>query len=139
MQRHLWTWGLIGAGLMAAGGLFGMAVVPQAGLGCLASLVIPLFIGYLAARGSIADQVQTSVAQGAIHGGFAAGLAAVLGGTANVLMGCFGDPGQLTTGGLGGLAAVIFFSSVVLAIVYFVQGCIVGVVAVSLRGVAPSR
>src|SRR5512141_300261 len=112
MKRHVWTWGLIGAVLMTTCGFFGMAVVPQAGLGCLASLVVPLFVGYFAARGSVVDQAQTTVAQGAIQGGLVAGLAAVLGGTANVLMGCYGVPDQLTTGGLSGLAAVILFSSV---------------------------
>jgi hypothetical protein len=139
MQRHLWTWGIIGGVMTTAFGLFGMNVVPQAGLGCLASLLIPLFIGYMAARASLAAQAQTSVAQGAIHGGIAAGLAAVLGGTTNVLMGCMGDPGQFTAGGLGALLALILSGSVVLAIVYFVQGCIVGIVTISLRGVARSR
>jgi hypothetical protein len=139
MQRHLWTWGIVGAVMTAAFGLFGMNVVPQASLGCLASLLIPLLIGYMAARASIAAHTQTSVAQGAINGGIAAGLAAVLGGTANVLMGCMGDPGQFTTGGLSALLALSLSGIVVLAIVYFVQGCIVGVVAISLRGVVRSR
>jgi hypothetical protein len=139
MQRHLWTWGIIGAALMTAFGLFGMNVVPQAGLGCLASLLIPPVIGYMAARANIAGQAQTAVTRGALYGGLAAGLAAVLGGTANVLMGCMGDLGQFATGGPGALLAVILSSSVVLAFVYFVQGYIVGLVAISLRGVGRSR
>ncbi len=139
MQRHLVTWGIIGAVLMTAFGLFGMNVVPQAGLGCLASLLIPPVIGYMAARANIAGQAQTAVTRGTFYGGLAAGLAAVLGGTANVLMGCMGDLGQFATGGPGALLAVILSSSVVLAFVYFVQGYIVGLVAISLRGVARSR
>jgi hypothetical protein len=139
MQRHLWIWGIIGAVLMVACGLFGMNVVPQAGLGCLASLLIPPLIGYMAARASIAAQAQTSAARGAIYGGLAASLAAVLGGTANVLMGCMGDLGQLTIGGPGALFALILSGSVVLAFVYFVQGYIVGLVTISLHSVARSR
>ena len=139
MQRQLWTWGIIGATLMTAFGLFGMNVVPQAGLGCLASLLIPPLIGYMVARAGVATRAQTSVARGAINGGLAASLAAVLGGTANVLMGCMGDLGQFTTGGPGALLALILFGSIVLALVYFVQGYIVGLVAISLRSAARSR
>lgn len=56
-------WGIIGAGLLAASGLIGRAAMLQA---CLASLAIPIVIGYLAARASAAAQAQTSVARGAI-------------------------------------------------------------------------
>ncbi len=133
MKLHLWIWGVIGAGAAVTLGLVGMNIAPQANLGCLASLLIPLAVGCMAARASAATNRTTSVAQGATDGGIAAAIAAVVGGTISLLTGCASIPTQLVVQGTGNLLGLLLPGIAVLALAYFLQGCIVGVVAVSLR------
>ena len=128
MKLHYWIWGIIGAGLAVALGLIGMNVAPQANLGCLASLLIPLVVGFMAARAS-----ETAGAHGAVDGGLAAGIAAMVGGGVNLLTGCATLPGQLAATGPIDLLGWLAPGLVILAFVYFLQGFVVGIVALSLR------
>ena len=138
MKLYLWIWGMVGAAVAVALGLVGMNVAPQANLGCLASLLIPLAVGFMAARASTAANRTTSIAQGATDSGIAAAMAAVVGGAANLLTGCASIPAQFMAQGAGNLLGLLLPGLAVLALAYFLQGCIAGIVAVSLRGVSKS-
>ena len=133
MKLHYWIWGIIGAGLAVALGLIGMNVAPQANLGCLASLLIPLVVGFMAARASKRVSRSISMAQGALDGGIAAAIAAVVGGAINLLTGCASIPTQFMLQDTGNLVGLLLPGIAILALVNFLQGCFVGVVAVSLR------
>ena len=133
MKLHLWIWGVIGAGVAVALGLAGMNVAPQANLGCLASLLIPLAVGFMAARTSTVINRTTAVVQGAIDGGIAAAIAAVASGAINLLTGCASIPAQFMVQGTGNLIGLLLPGLAILALAYFLQGCIAGIVAVSLR------
>jgi hypothetical protein len=143
MKQHLLQWGLIGAVVLFVVSLI-FNVDPQGGvsLGCLVSLLVPLVIGYLASGAGVTRGTVTTMGQGAVEGGIAAGIAALVGGTANVLIGYFRAQSELTAAGLGdfggvvggNLISLLLTGVVILAIVYFVLGLIGGVVAVSMRG-----
>ena len=139
MNRHIWMWGIIGAIAAVAVGLIGMSVAPQANLGCLASLLIPLIVGFMAARASLAADSTVSIAQHAIDGGLAAGIAAVVGGTLNLLTGCASIPSHLSANRPGDLFVLLLTGIAAVGIAYFLQGFLVGIVAVSVRSVSRSR
>ena len=134
MKLHIWIWGLIGAGVAVVLGLAGMNIAPQANLGCLASLLIPLVVGFMAAHASAA-----SGAHGAVDGGLAAGIAAMVGGGINLLTGCAMLPGQLAATGPIDLLGWLAPGLVILAFVYFLHGFVVGIVALSLRSTSKSN
>jgi hypothetical protein len=142
MKQHLLKWGGIGAAVLVAVSLL-FNVDPEGGfsLGCLVSLIVPLVVGYLASREGVANGTVASMGHGAVEGGIAAGLAALIGGTLNVLIGYFRAQSELSAAGLSGfestlgssVISLLLSGVIVLAIVFFILGLIGGVVAVSMR------